>query len=92
MSDISSVKGHVDLLRYVKAEKAKLKEIEDAAKAAVEEALGGDDEGTIDGEVVVRRKRIKSNRLDQKLLKSLHPEAHAECMSMSESTRFEVVE
>ncbi|WNM74143.1 hypothetical protein SEA_NERGAL_52 [Mycobacterium Phage Nergal] len=90
--DISSVKGHVDLLRYVKREKSRLKEIEDAAKAAVEEALGHADEGEIDGQVVVRRKPVKSNRLDQKLLAELYPDALAECKTVTESTRFEVVE
>lgn len=92
MSDISSVKGHVDLLRHCKREKSRLKEIEDAAKAAVIEALGNADEGTIDGEVVVHRKHIKSNKLDQKLLERLYPEVLAECKNITESTRFEVVE
>ncbi|MFA4083641.1 hypothetical protein ONA92_18255 [Mycobacteroides salmoniphilum] len=90
--DLSHVKGEVDLLGYVKRERARLKEIEDYAKPAVIEALGVDDEGTINGEVVARRKHIKTNRLDQSLLKSLHPEVHAECMSVSESTRFELVD
>lgn len=89
--DLSHVKGEVDLLAYVKRERARLNEIEQYAKPVVVEALAEDDEGTIAGEVVVRQKHIKTNRLDQKLLKSLHPEVHAECMSVSESTRFEVV-
>ena len=90
--DISSVRGHVQLLQHVKREKARLKEIEDGARAAVEEALGHATEGEIDGEIVVSRKSVKSNRLDQKLLASLYPEALAECKTVSESTRFEVVE
>ncbi|AXH46896.1 hypothetical protein I5G67_gp058 [Mycobacterium phage Aminay] len=91
MPDISAVRQHVEILKYVKAEKAKLTEIESAARAVVEEALGDDETGAIDGEPVVRNKFVKSNRLDQKLLKSLHPEIAAECMAVSESRRFEVL-
>lgn len=90
--DLSHVKGEVDLLGYVKRERSRLNEIESYAKPVVVEALGGADEGTIGDKVVVRQKQIKTNRLDQKLLKSLHPEIHAECMSVSESTRFEVID
>lgn len=88
--DLSHLKGEVDLLGYVKRERARLKEIEDHVKPKIIEALGSEDVGTINGQVVVTIKHVKSNKLDQKLLKSLHPEVHAECMSITESTRFEV--
>ncbi|AER26351.1 hypothetical protein FIONNBHARTH_60 [Mycobacterium phage Fionnbharth] len=91
MTDLSHVRQHVELLRHVKAEKAKLSEIEKAARAVVEEALGDAEEGTIDGQPVVRNKFVKSNRLDQKLLASLHPEVLAECKTVIESRRFEVL-
>lgn len=90
MPDITHIRGHVDLFKWAKVEQAKLKEIETGARAAIEEALGDADEGFIDGQVVVRRKHIKSNKLDQKLLDSLYPDVLAECKSISESTRFEV--
>ncbi|QFG08905.1 hypothetical protein PBI_MALAGASYROSE_57 [Mycobacterium phage MalagasyRose] len=90
--DISELRAHVDLLRYVKQEKARLKIVEDESKAAVLEGLGTADEGEIDGQVVVRVKTVKSNRLDQKLLEQMHPGAALECRSMTTSTRFEVVE
>ncbi|APD18220.1 hypothetical protein SEA_HAMMY_57 [Mycobacterium phage Hammy] len=92
MPDISEVKGHVDLLAHARAEKAKWAEIEKAAKAAIEEALGADDEGTIGGQVVVRRKEIKSNKLDQGLLKRMHPEVAAECTAASVSYRVDLVD
>ncbi|ARQ95498.1 hypothetical protein I5G81_gp59 [Mycobacterium phage Shandong1] len=92
MADISAVKGHVDLLAHARSEKAKWAEIEKAAKAAIEEALGADDEGEVDGQVVVRRTQIKTNRLDTKLVKSLYPDVAAECMSASASTRVELVD
>ncbi|ASR85259.1 hypothetical protein I5H06_gp45 [Mycobacterium phage SirPhilip] len=92
MGDISAVKGHVDLMMHARAEKAKWAEVEKAAKAAIDEALGTDDEGTIGGQVVVRRKEIKSNKLDQGLLKSLHPDVAAECTTTSVSYRMDLVD
>ncbi|MGH3954449.1 MAG: hypothetical protein ACRDTI_10480 [Mycobacterium sp.] len=90
--DLSHVKGEVDLLGYVKRERARLKEIEDHVKPKVLEALGSDDVGTINGKVVVTIKHIKSNKLDQKLLKSLHPDVFEECKGIGESARFELVD
>lgn len=91
-ADITELRGHVDLMRHARAKKAEWTEVEKAAKAAIDEGLAGDDEGAVDGVVVIKRTRIKSNRLDQKLLKSLHPEVAAECMSVSESTRIDLVD
>lgn len=86
-ADITELRGHIDLMRHARAEISKWSEAEKSAKAAIDEALGGEDEGTVDGVVVIKRTRVKTNRLDQKLLKSLYPEVAAECMSMSESSR-----
>ncbi|QFG09443.1 hypothetical protein I5H08_gp044 [Mycobacterium phage Yuna] len=92
MADVSAVKGQVELLRYARAEKAKWAEVEKAAKSAIDEALGADDEGKVDGLVVVTRSRIKTSRLDGKLVKSLYPAVAAECMNTSESTRIDVAD
>ncbi|UVD40913.1 hypothetical protein [Mycobacterium phage Kashi_VT1] len=89
--DISAVKGHVDLLAHARIEKKKWEEIEKNAKAAIDEALGGDDEGTVGGEVVVKRSRTKVTRLSGKLVQSLHPEVYAECLDTNEQTRLSVV-
>ncbi|QAX95596.1 hypothetical protein I5H03_gp050 [Mycobacterium phage Nibb] len=91
MRDISQVKMHVELLRHAKGEKAKWADVEKAAKAAIEEALGESYEGTVDGEIVVRRKEIKSMKLDQGLVKTLHPEVAAECTVPSVSYRMDLV-
>ncbi|QWY80880.1 hypothetical protein SEA_CHEETODUST_54 [Mycobacterium phage CheetoDust] len=89
--DISAVKGHVDLLAHARIEKKKWEEIEKNAKAAIDEALGGDDEGTVGGEVVVKRSRTKVTRLSGKLVQSLHPAVYAECLDTNEQTRLSVV-
>lgn len=89
--DISEVKGHVDLLAHARIEKKKWEEIEKNAKAAIDEALGGDDEGTVGEQVVVKRSRTKVTRLNGKLVQSLHPEVYAECLDTSEQTRLSVV-
>ncbi|QXO13983.1 hypothetical protein SEA_ILLUMINE_58 [Mycobacterium phage Illumine] len=89
--DISAVKGHVDLLAHARIEKKKWEEIEKNAKAAIDEALGGDDEGTVDGQVIIKRSRTKVSRLSGKLVESLHPEVFAECLDTSEQTRLSVV-
>jgi predicted phage-related endonuclease len=91
MTNLDHLRGYIELLTWAKAEKAKIKEIEDAAKAVIEEALGDSDEGTVDGETVVVWKSHKRTALDQRLLKQLFPDAAAECMSTTEVRRFEVV-
>ena len=90
-TDLNELRRHVEVLKAVKAEKARLAEIEAEARAAVEDALGGDEVGELDGREVVRWKHIKSNRLDQALLKRMWPEAVAECTAVAESRRFEVL-
>lgn len=66
-------------------------EIADQARARLEQQLGERQTGTVDGLPVIRWARVKSTRLDQTLVKSLHPGVHAECQTTSESRRFTVV-
>ncbi|WNM68995.1 hypothetical protein SEA_TRIBLETROUBLE_54 [Mycobacterium Phage TribleTrouble] len=91
-ADLSEMKGHVDLLRHARTEKAKWADVEKQAKAAVEEALGDASEGEIGGQVVVRRKEIKSNKLDQRRLKEFYPDVVAECTNTSVSYRMDLVD
>lgn len=94
MIDLADVRAHVEILQFCRNERAKLAarldELEAGAKAAIQEAMGGDDTGTLDGATVITWKTTKRTALDQKLLKSLHPEVFAECVSTSEVRRFEV--
>ncbi|ASR85942.1 hypothetical protein SEA_NIKLAS_58 [Mycobacterium Phage Niklas] len=92
MADLSEIKGQVDLLAHARNEKAKWAEVEKAAKAAIEEALGTDDEGTIGGAVVVRRKEIKSNKFDQGALKKHAPDVFAAFVKTQVSYRMDLVD
>lgn len=91
MADLTELRAQVEILRWCKNRRAELADIEQVAKEAIQEALGDDESGTLDGEAVVTWKSHKRNALDQKLLRKLHPEAAAECMSASVVRRFEVL-
>lgn len=91
-TNLEKLRAQVAILRHCKEKKAELAELEENARAAIEEALGEDTEGTLDGRTVVRWSRQKRTALNQKLLKELHPEAAAECMDTTEVRRFTVVE
>jgi predicted phage-related endonuclease len=90
--NLDSVRAQVEMLRYVRRQKAKLKEVEDLARPAVEEAMGGADVGTLDDEIVIRWGTYKSRRLDQKALADAHPDIVEEFKVASEQRKFEVVD
>lgn len=90
--DLENVRWAVEAMQYVKERRAELKELEDRARPAIEEALGDDTEGSLDGHTVVTWKFYKRNALDQKLLKSTFPEIYETCRSMTEVRRFELPE
>lgn len=93
-ADLTPVRAQIELLTYCRNERAKLAaridELEASAKATIQEALGEQETGVLDGIPVVTWKTTKRTSLDQKLLKSLHPEVYEECKSTTEVRRFEV--
>ena len=82
----------IERYRAAQAAIKKWEEVKAAARAEIEKALGEAETGTVYGIPVVTYKHVKSNRLNQELLKTLHPDVHAECMEISESRRFVLVE
>lgn len=90
MAELESVRWAVEALKFVKERKAELKDVEDQARDAIEQAMGDDSEGTLDGHVAVTWKHFKRTALDQKLLKTSYPEVAALCMSTTETRRFQV--
>lgn len=92
MRDIDHLLAQVEILRWAKQRRAEIKEIEDAAKAVVQEALGDTDEGAIGGQTVVTWKSHKRTALDSTALKREHPDTYALYSKTTEVRRFEVTE
>jgi predicted phage-related endonuclease len=88
---IDHVRAHVDILRACKRKQSELNEMVERSRAAVEEALGENEFGTVDGEPAIRWGHQKVNRLNQKALKAERPEIVAEYTEASEQRRFEVL-
>lgn len=88
--NLEAVRAHVEVVRFCKRKQAEYKEMEERSRAAIEEAMGADEVGELDGEQVIVWKHITSRRLDQKALKAAHPSLADEFMVTSESRRFEV--
>ena len=53
---------------------------------------GDNDEGALDGHVVVTWRYIKRNALDQQFLKDTYPELYESCKRVTEVRRFTLVE
>ena len=90
--DLSAVRPQVEMLQWAKRQKAKIKEIEDMARPAVEEAMGSADVGTLDDEPVINWGTYKTRRLNQKALAEKHPEIVEEFKEAHEQRKFEVLD
>jgi predicted phage-related endonuclease len=88
--DLKHVEEHVRRLQIAKKVTAEMKEMAEASRAAVEEALGDNEAGELDGELVVTWKHGKTSRLNQKALKAERPEVVAEYTEAKAERRFEV--
>jgi len=89
--NIDALKAQLALLQHCREKRAEINEIESSAKAAIQAALGDAEAGTVDGRVAVTWKYTKRRAIDQGLLKQNHPEVAEQCMTVSESRRFEFV-
>jgi predicted phage-related endonuclease len=87
---LDDVRAEVELLRWCKARKKEIADVEATARARVEEALGEDESGTLDDELAITWRHSKRTSLDQKMLAKLWPEAYAECKTTSAVRRFDV--
>jgi len=90
--DLEKLRWAVETLRAVKDRKAELKAAEELARDAIEQALGDNDEGELDGHTVVTWKYFKRNALDQTFLRETYPELYESCKKVTEVRRFEVVD
>ena len=90
--DLEKLRWAVETLRAVKDRKAELKAAEELARDAIEQALGDNDEGELDGHPVVTWKYFKRKALDQTFLRETYPELYESCKKVTEVRRFEVVD
>lgn len=88
--DLVEVRANVEVLQYCKARMAELKEMEALSRALIEEAMGDNETGVLDGKLVISYKHVTSTRLDQRLLKEEYPEIHKHCLKATAARRFEV--
>lgn len=89
--DLEKVRDQVELLRWVAAREKELKEVKARARGIVEDALGGAEVGTLDGETAVTWSKFKKRQFDKAALESEHPDIVAEYTKLVESSRFEVL-
>jgi predicted phage-related endonuclease len=90
--DLESVRAQVLLLRWIKSRQAELKELEAAARGAVEDAMGHRSIGLLDGEEVIRWGSHKRTSFDQKAFGDAHPDLLEAYRTSREVRRFEVIE
>jgi predicted phage-related endonuclease len=89
----ADMKGWIQLLKLCQADIKALEEKMATAKEKIQEALGDNEIGLIDGSPVVRWTRVTSTRLDMKKAKEvLDPKVLAFLSSDSVSRRFTLVE
>lgn len=85
--------GWIELYKKTQAQIKELDEKVATAKAKIQEALGENELGLIDGRVVVRWTRVTTVRLDQQKAKEiLDPKIYAFLSRESESRRFTLSE
>jgi predicted phage-related endonuclease len=88
---IDHIAAHVEVYKHAKAKADEFAAAAQRSREKIEEALGENEIGTVDGEPVVRWSHQKVNRLDQKALKEDHPEIVAEYTKLHAQRRFEVI-
>jgi len=82
----------IEVLKWAKARRKEIDDIEREARDVIENALGDNEAGTVDGDVVVTWKTGKRRALNQKALKENHPEIVEEFTDTTVVRRFVVFE
>jgi predicted phage-related endonuclease len=90
--DLESVRAQVEILKYCKTRKAELKELEENARGAVEEAMGDAEHGLLDGAEAISWSSYKRRSLNQKALREERPEIVEEYTQTGVVRKFEIVD
>lgn len=88
--NLNQLRGHVEILQFVKARRAEIDLMEEHARAAVEEAMGEDEIGEVDGKIVITWRHTKSRRFNQSQHKAQEPGCHEIYMQASDGRQFKV--
>lgn len=91
-TDLDAIAGWVTVLREANAAKARAEETAALARTKIEEALGDNEIGLVDGAPAVRWVHVTSTRFDQKKAKAILGDAAEACMVATESRRFTLVD
>jgi acetyl-CoA carboxylase carboxyltransferase component len=73
-ADVSSAAGVIEAWKRAKEEQAKWKNVVSALEEKIIDALGGEEEGHIDGVLVITNRRKTVHRFDVKALREKDPE------------------
>jgi hypothetical protein len=92
VKDLGDVRKAVEIMRHVVSQEKILKSLKAAARAEIEELMGGSDVGMLDGVPAVKITRYKSSRLRQADLRAAHPEVAAEFTELVSVTRIDVLD
>lgn len=90
--NLDDVRGQVEVLKWCGERLSEIKELQKNARAAIEEALGENEIGELDGETVVTWASHKKRQLNQAAMKEAHPEIVEEFTQLSEVRTFKVVD
>lgn len=89
--NLEPVRAHVEILQMIARKEADLKELKENSRAAVEEAMGSEEEGELDDKLVITWKRYKKRQFQQKKLAEAKPELVEEYTELVEASTFTVV-
>lgn len=89
--DLNSVRAHVETLIWTKTRQSELTNLEKKAREAIEEVLGDNEIGQLDGQTVITWTTHKKRQFQQKKLAEEHPNIVDEFTELVEARTFKVV-
>lgn len=90
--NLESVRAHVEVLAWARARKTEIAALETSARDAIEEALGAEEIGELDGATVVTWTTHKKRQLQQKAMREAFPELVEEFTELVEARTFKMVD
>lgn len=90
--ELDDLAAHLELLRTVEDQLARLKTLRGDLQRKVKTRLGDVEVGTVNGVPVVTYRRTLRITLSQRLVKELHPQVARQCEEISEVRTFLLVD